>query len=255
METFRKIALVIIIVASSALSYKILTEKPCDRPVTYRIGTLDEGFRVDREYFMKAVLEAETLWENSIGKDLFAYDPAGKVSVNLIYDARQSATDKSKVLKSDIDGVKMSAQVAKAQLDAVRASYDMARARYEASREKPESLRLEVNRLADEASALVDRYNVLVKDINANVDTANGLLTDEFEQGHYSSSESGQSIDVYQFEDRAKLVRVLAHEFGHALGLDHNDDPSSVMYYINEGGAIRLSDADVESLKIACEIP
>jgi predicted Zn-dependent protease len=255
METFRKIALVIIIVASSALSYRILTEKPCDRPLTYRIGTLDVGFGVDRDYFMKAVGEAEALWEKSIGKDLFAYDPAGKVPVNLIYDARQSATDKSKVLKSDINGVKASAQVVKGQLDAVRAKYDMARARYEASRNKPESLRLEVNALADQATALVDKYNALVRDINSNVDTVNGLSQDEFEQGHYSSSEAGQSIDVYQFEDRAKLVRVLAHEFGHALGLDHNDEPSSVMYYINEGEAIRLSDADVESLKIACEIP
>lgn len=255
METFRKIALVIIIVASSALSYRILTEKPCDRPLTYRIGTLDEAFRVDREYFMRAVGEAESLWEREMGKDFFAYDPAGTVSINLIYDERQSATDRSKVLKSDINAVKASADVVKRELDTVKDRYAVARAEYDASREKPESLRLEVNGLADQADALVDRYNALVRDINANVNTVNGLSTDEFEQGHYSSGAAGQFIDVYQFEDRERLVRVLAHEFGHALGLGHNDDPSSVMYYINEGEAIRLSDADVESLRVACEIP
>jgi predicted Zn-dependent protease len=254
METFRKIALVIIIVASSAFSYKIFTQKPCDRPLTYHIGTVDAGFGIDSERFQAAVTEAESLWEKAIGKDLFAYDPAGTVSINLIYDARQSATDKSKVLKSDINVVKVSAGVVKRELDTVKARYETARAEYEASRERPESLRLEVNSLADQASALVEKYNALVKDINANVDTVNGLSTDEFEQGHYSSSEAGQSIDVYQFEDHAKLVRVLAHEFGHALGLGHSDDPSSVMYYINQAETTRLSDADVESLKVACGI-
>lgn len=255
METFRKIALVIIILASSAISYKILTEKPCDRPLTYHVGTVDAGFGIDREDFLKAVSEAESLWEKSVGMDLFAPDSKGVLSISLIYDERQSVTNQSRDLSLKIGQTKVSAQSVKAELDGVKARYDAARAEYTSSRVKSESLRLEVNALADQADALVDKYNAIVREVNADVGAANALPDREFEQGQYSSAAAGRKIDIYQFEDHAKLVRVLAHEFGHALGLDHNDDPSSVMYYINQAETTRLSDADVESLKAACEIP
>jgi predicted Zn-dependent protease len=39
---------------------------------------------------------------------------------------------------------------------------------------------------------------------------------------------------MYSFANKDELVAVLAHEFGHALGLDHVEGRSSIMYYLLE---------------------
>jgi hypothetical protein len=114
--------------------------------------------------------------------------------------------------------------------------------------------RLAVNAVAKRADGLVDAYNTIVRDINSDVDEINRLSDEEFEQGEYSSDTDGQRIDIYQFDGRERLIRVLAHEFGHSLGIAHNEDPSSIMYYVNEGKGLSLSSADIADLNVACGI-
>jgi len=41
---------------------------------------------------------------------------------------------------------------------------------------------------------------------------------------------SGERVDIYEFSDKEKLIRVIAHEARHSLGLGHNDNPQ-VYYY------------------------
>jgi len=38
----------------------------------------------------------------------------------------------------------------------------------------------------------------------------------EFEEGAYQSDQNGEKIDIYHLINQAKLIRVLAHELGHA---------------------------------------
>ncbi|ENV65435.1 peptidase [Acinetobacter junii] len=47
-----------------------------------------------------------------------------------------------------------------------------------------------------------------------------------FHKGQFN----GKQISVYEFSSKDDLRMTLAHEFGHALGLDHTDDPTSLMY-------------------------
>ncbi|HEY0907925.1 MAG TPA: matrixin family metalloprotease [Candidatus Paceibacterota bacterium] len=114
--------------------------------------------------------------------------------------------------------------------------------------------RLKVNALAAQSGKLVDQYNSYVKDINANVEVINQTADREFEQGEYVSDSKGERINIYEFTTREALVRVLAHELGHALGIDHNNGTTSIMYYLNNGKGKTASAEDVAALKKICRI-
>jgi predicted Zn-dependent protease len=79
-------------------------------------------------------------------------------------------------------------------------------------------------------------------------------LGGEFEEGTYREDASGRQIDIYQFDTKGKLARVLAHEFGHALGLAHLENPKAVMYRLNNGVNEKLVADDILALKKHCGI-
>lgn len=114
-----------------------------------------------------------------------------------------------------------------------------------------------INNIADEINALVVALNRLVATLNLSVDkynTTNDARGESFEEGVYVSDGYEREIDVYEFSNREKLLRVLAHEFGHALDLEHVDDPKAIMYKLNQGNSKTLSEADLEALKTKCGI-
>ncbi len=117
-----------------------------------------------------------------------------------------------------------------------------------------EAKRVELNFMSDKINNLVKKYNELVGIANSNIRTINQSADKEFEEGEYVSDAEGQRINIYEFSDKTALVRVLAHELGHVLTLDHNENPQSIMYYLNNSKNLKLTEEDIRDLQAICSL-
>ncbi|MDO8571218.1 MAG: matrixin family metalloprotease, partial [bacterium] len=98
----------------------------------------------------------------------------------------------------------------------------------------------------------VDSFNESVAALNAKVAEFNKTAGRTFREGEYVRDSSGERINVFEFVGTTQLKRVLAHEFGHAIGLDHNDDSKSIMFAKNESGNLVASASDLSALRALC---
>lgn len=115
-----------------------------------------------------------------------------------------------------------------------------------------------INELISEINSLVVVLNRLGTSLNLTAEKNNTIGAsrgETFEEAVYRSDGSSQEIDIYEFNNRASLIRVLAHELGHALGIvEHATDPKAIMYAVNTDTNFTLAAEDIEALKAICEL-
>lgn len=113
-----------------------------------------------------------------------------------------------------------------------------------------------LNALANQANAAVADLNAAAQRLNKKVGVFNtiGATTgDEFSEGEYVRDSEGERINIYHFDDQPTLLRVLEHELGHGLGLEHTEDPDSIMYPLNLGKKNVLTEDDKAELDKVCK--
>lgn len=264
----------------------------CITPVTYTLGRFDGGFGISKNDFLKALADATALWNEALGKNIFSYSDNGTITINLIYDSRQASTERNRYIAAEINNTETVANALKVEFEAMeqvftaqkdvytlavesfairqkayndtvnewnqkggapKSEYDALILQKESLQKESESLlqkQNELNALLIEINKRITRYNELVLYANSNVARGNTLARTKFTEGQYIPQLN--QIDIYQFSDSIKLHRVLAHEFGHVLGIDHTKNSESIMYGINNATSTILSKEDLEALFIAC---
>ncbi len=246
----------------------------CDVPITYQVGSIDERFSISEDEARTAISTAESLWEDSTGRNLFTYDDDGEVVINFVYDERQERADEEEELREVLeqkegmsDSVKAQYEKLLSEYEDLKVSYRNALSTYEARlvayneevaewnerggapkdvytrlSETQEALskeekRLsgyitELNTLARNINNLGNKGNSIISDYNSLVNVYNDEFSegDEFTQGDYTKG----VINIYEFASSEELSLVLAHEFGHALGVSHVEGEASIMYHFME---------------------
>jgi predicted nucleic acid-binding Zn-ribbon protein len=269
----------------------------CQVPMMYKIGNVDERFHLTASDTAAAIAEAEVVWEQPRGRNLFTLTKTTPtLTINFVFDERQERILSEASLRQNLDTKEYTTEEIKAQYDKLSATYatmktayDTAVAHYETrlsayndrvaafnkdqkasedtylslTKEKKlleaELLRLQssgakLESLATQINDIGEKGNIIIEQYNDGVHTYNNQFGEpsEFTQGEYQSGT--HEIDIYSFKSHAELVNVLAHELGHALGLDHVEGSSSIMYYLmaNQPYPPKLSSADQSAFVATC---
>lgn len=283
--------------APLARSVSRLINKPCSKPIKYSIGEVDSRFGMEKNELSEVAYQAAGIWDNSINRTLFQYDPNSEFKINLVYDDRQERTQESQKLENKLGTLEESHEAVVDQYNNLNSTYQKRLSDYKKSVANYEKNLQDYNdeveswnkkggapadiydKLKKEKNDLESQFNALEKErknLNSLIGKTNDLVAKEssivnnynnqlstykerygqasqFDKGVYD----GKKIDIFQFNEISDLRLTIAHEFGHALGIDHLNNPDSLMYYLmgeQDMESPHLSNEDISSLKTACAI-
>lgn len=226
---------------------------PFDTRVRYRIGNVDSQFGLSENEIKQLAEQATKIWTDGTSKEWFVYDENARLTVNLIYDDRQKNTTERLQLEQKIDNqIKSQAiteqalqnekqvledewQLLQTQIDIFNKKSELAHLNNENT--TLQNLHHEKMALEQQLAAYktkenlvnqkINQYNQTQTDINHSINIANKKYPPrEFHKGVFN----GREINIYEYKSLDDLRLTLAHEFGHALDIEHHSDPKGLMY-------------------------
>ena len=243
----------------------------CDEPIIYSIGKIDQEFDITKQSLLKKTEAAANLWNKEYKTPILQYSDSASLKVSLKYDERQRYAISIRKAKAELDN-KISEL--DSQLDAYNAEYTSLEDRINALNSEIESWNKKggapkdiyddlnsmqktlsseisrINNLATQLNLQSANYNKQVNKLNEDIKSFNGLLLTDPEEGLYDPND--QTITIFIYDDEEKFIHTLAHEFGHALSLDHNEDADSIMYKLSTDST-KLSSKDKADLQNYCK--
>lgn len=249
---------------------KIFSYSECDTPIPYKLGTLDSKFGLDQTSAVVDIQNAVDVWNNSYGKRLFVNSSTSVLTVNFVYDQRSALNSNIDKLQNQLDQENTTLQQKIGSYEADSAAFEQKLANFNAqvdqinrsggaSRDLYNSLISQQNELHTEGESLNNRagelnltsrdYNSQVRDLNQNINQFSQAISQKPEEGLYDGNNN--TITIYFADNQQQLIHTLAHEFGHALGMQHTDDPAAIMYLYTTPSLL-VTPQDKQQLTFVC---
>lgn len=238
---------------------------PLDTRVRYRVGNVDPRFGLSHTEVKQLAQQATQIWQQGTGKEWFVYDEHARLTIHLIYDERQQNTIERQQTQKKIDQLlaqhdqdsavlsqekaRLTQQGDELEERKRRLEYDYQQLQSQFNLARGDTQRIQyleyqkldlekrkanLNLEIESFNQQQQKYNQQVNSLNKNASYVNQVIDQsqtkfqprQFHKGVFN----GYEINIYEFSSLDDLRLTLAHEFGHALGLDHNNDPLALMY-------------------------
>ncbi|MEN5174727.1 matrixin family metalloprotease [Acinetobacter higginsii] len=262
---------------------------PLDTRLRYRIAEVDPRFKLSIEQVKTISQQAAQIWKDGTGQDYFVYDPHAQLAIHLIYDERQMESEQRREhlnqlesnqqhwveKKRQLDQIEQEILSSKQLLDLKQQQLNQQIQHYNQEQQNarqhpssfanPEYFQQRQQDLEQNVQTLqqeIAQYNQRIMQLNQQVDELNALdqqlnaSVSQYKQRFkphlfHKGLFNGKQILIYEFESTDDLRLTIAHEFGHALGLQHADDPQALMHPImkdQDTAHFRLTPADLSLL-------
>jgi len=244
----------------------------CDKPLPYTVGFIDSRFQLTKDEVVDSIQKAEHAWEQAAGMNLFEYTPNAitPITVQMVYDERQAVTSQVTAERTGVDQEKTSLQQKIADFNARSSAldakvsafnqkvrdwnrqHDQTEEQYNKLVEEQTALQQESNALNTEAQQLqlnTNSVNGRIDQLNSNINTLQTIVKSKPEEGLYESAT--KTISIYYHIDKNELVHTIAHELGHAIGIDHLSNPDAIMY-VQVNKTLTPTTDDLRALSVVC---
>jgi len=264
LKKFLFVSVIVFIVAGGQLADVVKAGKiptkleysACDTPIYYSIGGVDEKFGVKKEKLLSSVNRAAQIWNKEAGRDIFLYtmdeDLGSKVAplrIHFKYDKRQALTTQIGQLAGKVYKDESSLKAAIADYEAKVADFNSRMEAFNAEVQKwneknggsPEDyqrLRDRERQLQEDSASLAnlakelnlssEKYSSQVGKLNSTIEAFNVEIERRPEEGLFNPNNN--TIEIYFFANQTELLHTLAHELGHARGLEHINNESAIMF-------------------------
>lgn len=259
----------------------------CQLPLSYRLAGIDAAFGLSHVAAQQQIDAAAQLWNQAADRTLFVADASHGFPIRFIYDERQQQLLESSLLQRNLQ--RYDQRIAEQQQDFNARLTDFQHRQQHFSRQD-QALADDIERFnqrahqadsaiaaqlgreqaellsrqkehamqAEQLEAEQQRLQSQQQMLNDMITERNNLLPAQpetralAEVGLLEQQGSQRQMTIFAYKDRHSLQLTLLHEFGHALGIGHLDNPAAVMHAALTGQQDQLSTDDLNAFQQIC---